>query len=691
MTLPADLLIELGTEELPPKALLTLSNHFQTEVLRRLTQAGLQCGPCRAFATPRRLALLIEQVPARQPDQQIERRGPAVTAAFDALGAPTGAALGFARSCGVEMAALERQATDKGEWLTFRSLVPGLALAALLPGMVEDALAALPIPKRMRWGSADYQFVRPVQWLVLLHGTQVIPAEIFGVRSGAISRGHRYMGAASIPLAVPGDYEQLLATSGRVIVDFAARRERVRALVTQAGVDAGGCPLIDPQLLDEVTALVEWPCAITGSFDAHFLAVPREALIASMQGHQKYFPLEDATGQLLNQFVTIANIDSPQPELIRSGNERVIRPRLSDAVFFWNKDRATPLATRLARLADMVFERRLGSLLEKSERVAVLAGQLAPLFNVLAEHPARAALLSRCDLICEMVGEFPELQGTMGAYYAAHDGEPPAVVAALREFYQPRYAGDAIPASPSGQCLAIADKLDTLTGIFGVGGAPTGDKDPYALRRAALGCLRICMETDSPIDLLAGLNAAAAGHAERIAAGTPLAVFDFMLERARGYFHERGSRADVVESVLVTRPTQPRELRRRILAVEAFLQLPAALSLAAANKRISNILRKAPDFTPGQPDPALLVEPAELALARELALASQETAELASSGDYAGYLARAAALHAPVDAFFEEVLVMAEDDALRRNRLQLLSALQALFLRVADISHIAAT
>ena len=690
MTQAADLLIELGTEELPPKALLALSSHLQTEVLRRFTQAGLHYGPCRAFATPRRLALHIEQVPLHQPDQQIERRGPAVAAAFDAVGAPTGAALGFARSCGVAMTALERHATDKGEWLIFRSLAPGLTLAALLPGMLEEALAALPIPKRMRWGSADYQFVRPVHWLVLLHGTQVIPAEIFGVRSGAVSRGHRHLGVQSIALAQPGDYERLLTTEGRVIADFAIRRERVRALVAQAGVAVGGCPIVDPQLLDEVTALVEWPCAITGSFDAHFLAVPREALIASMQGHQKYFPVEDSNGQLLNQFVTIANLDSPQPELIRQGNERVIRPRLSDAAFFWNKDRATPLAARLPRLGAMVFECRLGSLLEKSERVALLARHLAPLFEVAVDHPARAALLSRCDLLCEMVGEFPELQGTMGAYYAAHDGEPAAVALALREFYQPRYAGDAIPASASGKCLAIADKLDTLTGIFGVGGAPTGDKDPYALRRAALGCLRICMESDSPIDLLAALDAAASGHAERIVAGTAMVVFDFMLERARGYFHERGSRADVVESVLSTRPTRPRELRRRILAVEAFLQLPAALSLAAANKRIGNILRKAPDFTPGNPDPALWVEPAEVVLARALEQASQRAAELWRNGDYAGYLAQLAELHAPVDAFFDEVLVMAEDDALRRNRLQLLSSLQALFLRVADISHIIA-
>jgi glycyl-tRNA synthetase beta chain len=689
MSAAADLLIELGTEELPPKALLGLSTHFHQEILRGLADAGVTHGASRAFATPRRLAVLIDAVPARQPDQKLERRGPAIAAAYDKQGAPSGATLGFARSCGVDFSALERLETDKGAWLVFRSEAAGQTIDALIPGIVERALAALPIPKRMRWGSADHEFVRPVHWLVLVHGESTIPASVYGIASGAITRGHRFMGSQAIQINRPADYAAQLATDGKVVADFAERRAKVLDAVTAAATAAGGQAIIDPALLDEVTALVEWPSAITGSFDAHFLDVPREALIASMQGHQKYFPLEDAQGGLLNQFITIANIESPEPAVIRNGNERVIRPRLSDAAFFWNKDRAQRLDARLARLGEMVFERRLGTLLEKSERIAALAGQLAPLFQAEPTTAARAGLLSRCDLVSEMVGEFPELQGTMGAYYARQDGEGEAVANALGEFYQPRFAGDDIPSSGPGRCVALADKLDSLTGIFGVGGAPTGDKDPYALRRAALGCLRICIESDSAIDLAQALEQAASGHGERITPATATAVFDFVLERARGYFVDRGSRADVVESVLVTRPGAPRELARRIAAVDAFLQLPEAVALAAANKRIGNILRKATGFTPGATDNAHLVEAAELALARELEDASLQTAGFAEAGDYQAYLARLARLQAPVNAFFEQVMVMADDPVLRNARLQLLYALQALFLRVADISLIA--
>ena len=685
----ADLLIELGTEELPPKALLSLSRHFEAEILKRLREAGMAHGEHQSFATPRRLALLVEQVPGQTAPQKIERRGPAVAAAFGKDGAPSGAALGFAKSCGVELDALERLQTDKGEWLVYRSEAPGQTLANLLPSVVEGTLAALPIPKRMRWGNETHEFVRPVHWLVLLHGNEVIPASLFGVQSGRTTRGHRFMGTQQIAIDRPAAYQDLLMDEGKVIAAFDTRRTQIRGLVETAAADAGGTALFDEALLDEVTALVEWPATIVGSFDPHFLDVPREALIASMQGHQKYFPLEGADGRLLNRFVTIANIDSPQPELIRAGNERVIRPRLSDAAFFWNKDKAQPLASRLERLASMVFERRLGSLGDKSERVAMLAAALAPTFEADADAAARAARLSRCDLVSEMVGEFPELQGTMGGYYAAHDGEPPAVVDALREFYQPRFAGDDIPSSPAGRAVALADKLDTLTGIFGIGGAPTGDRDPYALRRAALGCLRICIEAEAPIDLATALGSAAAGHGERITQDAAAAVFDFVLERARGYFNDRGLRQDVVESVLVTRPAVPRELSRRVRAVEAFLELPESAALAAANKRIGNLLRKADDVPAGAPDVSLLVEPAEQALARELADASAQTAEAAAQGDYAGYLARLAQLHGPVNAFFDQVLVMAEDPLLRTARLQLLRGLRDLFLRVADISVIA--
>lgn len=689
MSAHADLLIELGTEELPPKALLGLSRHFSRELLSGLADAGLVHGASVPFASPRRLALLIADVPLSQPDQKLERRGPALGAAFDKAGAPSGAALGFARSCGVAFEALERLETDKGAWLVFRSETAGRPTAELLPEMLNRALAALPIPKRMRWGSADFEFVRPVHWLIVLHGERVVPASVYGVSSGQYSRGHRFMSSQSIRIQRPATYAEQLREEGKVIADFATRRARVEALVRDAGARVGGKPVIDDALLDEVTALVEWPSAIVGSFDAHFLDVPREALVASMQGHQKYFPMEDAHGRLLNQFITIANLDSPDPSAIRDGNERVIRPRLSDAAFFWHKDRAQRLDARLPRLGEMVFERRLGTLLEKSQRVAALASTLAPDFGADAAIAARVGLLSRCDLISEMVGEFPELQGTMGAYYARLDGEPAGVAEALGEFYQPRFAGDAIPSTAAGRSAALADKLDTLTGIFGIGGAPTGDKDPYALRRAALGCLRICIESDATLDLPSALQRASAGHGERIAGEAHLQVFDFMLERARGYFAERNCRADVIESVLITRPAQPRELARRIAAVEAFLLLPEAVALAAANKRIANILRKASDFSPDGGARAALIEPAELTLAQELEEASQQTASYAASGDYQAYLTRLARLQPAINAFFDQVMVMADDRALRDARLHLLHKLQALFLRIADIGLIA--
>lgn len=683
MSTTRDLLIELGTEELPPKALPVLSAAFHTELTKRLRDARFGFSASRAYASPRRLAVLVENLEATQPSQQVERRGPAKAAAFGADGKPTPAALGFARSCGVEFEALETFSTDKGEWLVYRAHQAGRHIGELLPQFLVDALAALPIPKRMRWGSGDAEFVRPVHWLVALHGADVLPAEVYGIPSGNTSRGHRFIGEQAIVIPQPRDYAGLLESRGKVIVDFDIRRERVRALVREAAAAAGGQALIDEALLTEVTALVEWPAPITGSFDAHFLEVPREALVASMQGHQKYFPLEDAQGSLLNRFVTISNIDSPRPDAIRDGNERVIRPRLSDAAFFWRKDRSVTLASRLTRLGDMVFERRLGSLLDKSQRVAALAGELADAFGAAPAAARRAGELSRCDLLSEMVGEFPELQGTMGSHYARHDGEAPEVCVALAEFYQPRFAGDAIPASPAGRATALAEKLDSLVGIFGIGSAPTGDKDPYALRRAALGALRICVEGEAQLDLAAALHQAATAYGNKLAAGAADEVFAFIMERARSYFGDRGTRADVVEAVLAVRPLRPLDIAQRLAAVESFLQLPQAAALAAANKRIANLLRKAPDSDGGNVDPSLLAETAEQQLA-----AAVERVEADPATDYARYLQQLAALHDPVNAFFDGVMVMAEDEALRANRLRLLARLQRLFLRVADVGLI---
>ena len=681
-----DLLIEIGTEELPPKALPLLSRRFGEEIHQRLTQAGLSPGVSERFATPRRLAVVVSGVPLAQPDQAVERRGPALSAARGADGAPTPAALGFARSCGVAFESLETLATDKGEWLVFRAHQAGKPTRDLLGAIIDGALAALPIPKRMRWGAGAEEFVRPVHWIVVLHGPDVVPVTVLGIASGRETRGHRFMGADRIALTTPDTYVSRLENEGKVVADFAARRARIAAAVRAEAAALNCQPIIDEALLDEVTALVEWPVAVTGTFDAHFLDVPREALVATMQGNQKYFPLEDTAGRLANRFITISNIESPRPEFIRNGNERVIRPRFSDAAFFFEKDRRTPLAARRAQLGDIVFERRLGSLLDKTGRVEALAANLAAAFGADPEVVSRAAALSRCDLVSEMVGEFPELQGVMGRYYAQHDGEAPAVAQALGEFYQPRFAGDLIPASPAGRCIACADRLDTLIGIFSVGGAPTGDKDPYALRRAALGSLRLCIEGNAAVDLAASLDAAAracGGEATSVVE----AVLEFILERSRGYFAERGIGADVIEAVLSTHPTQPLNLARRVEAVAQFADRPEARALAAANKRIANILRKTEEDFSGA-STAALCEAEELALAAAVDSIERRSEPLLAKGDYAPYLGELASLHAPVNAFFEAVLVMAEDAALRQARLGLLARIQRMFLRVADVAHL---
>jgi glycyl-tRNA synthetase beta chain len=681
-----DFLVEIGTEELPPKALKTLSQRFTAELAQRLTQAGLEAGATESFASPRRLATLVRGLSLNQPSQAQERRGPAIAAAFGKDGQPTPAALGFARSCNVAFDALERMATDKGEWLVYRAIQPGRPTRELLPDIVQAALGALPIPKRMRWGAGTEEFVRPVHWVVMLLGTEVVDGEILGIRSGRETRGHRFMGTARLALDNAADYAERLEHEGRVIADFARRRDRVAALVRESARAQACRAILNEELLDEVTALVEWPVPVVGTFEAHFLAVPREALIATMQGNQKYFPLESADGALQNRFITIANIESPVPDMIRDGNERVIRPRLSDAAFFFDKDRKTPLAARCAQLASIVFERRLGSLKDKSDRVMHLAMDMAPAFKADPADAARVAQLARCDLVTEMVGEFPELQGTMGRYYALHDGEPPAVAEAIGQFYQPRFAGDAIPASPLGRAVACADRIDTLVGIFSAGGAPTGDRDPYALRRAALGVLRLCIEGDASLDLQQTLAVAASTlGGEAVAQVAP--VFEFVLERARGYFLERGYRQDVIESVLSTRPSAPRDLARRIAAVAEFTALPQAAALAAANKRIANILRKNDTPLEGA-DFAVLCEGEELALAAAVAHISATETEVLAHGDYAAWLNTLAGLHEPVNRFFDAVLVMAEQTDLRLARLALLQRIHGMFLRVADVALI---
>jgi glycyl-tRNA synthetase beta chain len=685
------LLFELGMEELPPKALLSLRDALRDDCLRRLREAGIAPTGVTAFATPRRLALLLDGIPARQPDQVQERRGPAVAAAFDASGAPSKAALGFARSCGVAVEDLGRENTDKGEYLVHREARPGAALEQLLPEVFAASLAALPTPKRMRWGSGDAEFVRPVHWLVVLHGDRLVEMELLGLRSGRITRGHRFHCPQALELAHARDYAEVLERDGMVQASFENRRESIRGQIEAEAAGAGGRALIDADLLDEVTALVEWPVALTGSFDARFLDVPQEALISTMQDNQKYFPLVDAAGHMLPRFIVISNIRSRYPEAVRSGNERVLRPRFADAEFFWEQDRRETLASREPWLATVVFERRLGTLADKSRRLARLMDELAAPMGLDPGLARRAALLAKCDLGTRMVFEFPELQGTMGRYYALHDREPEPLAQALEQHYWPRQAGAALPEGTLAQALALADRLDTLVGIFAIGKEPSGAKDPFALRRAALGLLRILVERELPLELTPLLDAAAATVAEQVsdAATAVPRVRSYILERLRGYLLEQGMAPEVFEAVAAVDPDAPLDFVRRARAVTRFRERPEAEALAAANKRIQNLLRKAEQEGRGEVDEALLQSPAEQLLLEALRGIEPRVAAAVEHGDYVRAMEDLAGLRAPVDAFFDDVMVMAEDPALRANRLALLARLARRFDSVADISRLA--
>jgi glycyl-tRNA synthetase beta chain len=689
MTNHSDFLVELGAEELPPKALPGLAQAFRNELVQGLDGARLAHGEVRVYATPRRLAVVVEALALRQPDQAIERRGPALAAAFDKSGQPTQAALGFARSCGVEIEALATLEGDKGSWLVYRGQQQGAQAVELLPPLVEQALNKLPIPKRMRWGDSAIEFVRPVHWLVMLLGSEVVPGEVLGLASGNVSLGHRFHAPEPIRIDSPSSYSDQLERDGRVIASFERRRERIRAQVEQAAVAVGGVAVIEAGLLDEVTALVEWPVAVTGSFGQEFLAVPAEALISSMQGHQRYFPVRDADGRLMPVFITVANIDSTNPEAVRQGNERVIRPRLADAAFFWEQDRRQPLASRIESQRDVVFQQQLGSVYAKTARVVSLCEWLAPQLGADPAQAARAAWLSRCDLSTEMVGEFPELQGIMARYYAEHDQEPAGVAQALDEQYQPRFGGDAVAASLLGQVLAIADRADTLIGIFAIGREPSGDRDPFALRRAALGLMRTIIERGLEVDLHALLTVAASGFPDEVGAVAQIEkVFDFCLERLRRYYADQGVAAELFDAVAALRPVQPLDFQQRLLACRAFVQLPEAEALAGANKRIRNILRRAGTEVPGAVDAAVLQEPAEKALHRAVEAAAAEVEPLLAQHHYEAALTRLAQLRQPVDQFFDQVMVMADDPRLRDNRLALLQRLEGLFLRIADISRL---
>ena len=685
----ADLLFELGTEELPPTALRRLRDALRDEFVAGLENARLSHGAVRAYAAPRRLALWVRDLALNQPDREVERRGPALKAAFDADGKPTRAAEGFAGSCGTTVEMLDRLETDKGAWLMFRGHEAGQPASALLPEIARQALDRLPIPKRMRWGDSDAEFVRPVHWLAFLHGDNVVPCTLLDATAGRTTRGHRFHHPEALEINSADDYERLLWAEGYVIADFDARRELIRKMVERAAGEAGGTAQVDDDLLDEVTALVEWPAPITGTFEERFLKVPQEALIATMQSNQKYFPLLDGDGRLMARFITVANIATPRPDLVREGNERVIRPRFADAMFFWQQDGKKRLEDHVDSLRHVVFQNQLGSLFEKSERVAALAAHIAGEIGGDAALAKRAGMLSRCDLMTAMVYEFPDMQGTMGRYQAGRDGEPEELASALEEFYLPRFSGDALPETRTGLAISLAEKLDTLTGIFGIGQKPTGEKDPFALRRSALGALRILVEKALDLDLRNLLAAARSGLAGRVSnEAVEDEVFHFMTERLKGYYHEAGFAPDLFDAVVSVSPGSPADFDRRLRAVAAFRELPEAKSLAAANKRIRNILRKAGQEPGREIDTELFEHAAEEGLYARVAEMEEVVAPLAERGDYSGILSQLAGLRESVDTFFDEVMVMTEDDRLRANRLAQLNRLHGLFLQVADVGHL---
>ena len=685
-----DLLVEIGTEELPPKALLKLSTAFSEGVVAGLNKEQLAFSKYQSFATPRRLAILVSDLEEDQQDKNIERVGPAVSAAFNKDGAPTPAAMGFAKSCGVDVDQLSRIQKDGVEKLAFSASEPGKSTQFLLPGIIDKALADLPIPKRMRWGSSRDEFVRPVHWVVLLFGTELVATRILGVESGTFTFGHRFHHNQKIEIDNPSHYEELLVNQGSVIPDFKKRKSLVRDLVNAEAKTIGAHVVIDDDLLEEVTSLVEFPVALLGKFDEHFLEVPAEALILAMKSHQKCFYLTDSTGKLLPRFIAVSNIRSTDPQQVIKGNERVIRPRLSDARFFFETDKHTPLHSRAEQLKKIVFQQNLGTVFEKSARVAILAQSIANAVGGNVEYSKRAAELSKCDLVTSMVGEFADLQGLMGYYYALNDGEPEEVAVAINEQYLPRFAGDSIPASNTGCILALADKLDSIVGMFAIGQPPTGSKDPFALRRAAIGILRILVEAKLDLNLLDTIDTALENFSFiKLAADSRESVFNFLLERFRTWYLEEGISVDVFQSVMSLKPERPLDFHLRVEAVNHFSKMSASASLAAANKRVSNILSKLDQSTIQQSvDPKLLSEPAEIALYKALTEVTLTVTPLFDNANYRDGLQQLASLKDCVDLFFDKVLVMSDDPSLQANRLALLSQLRNLFLRVADISYL---
>ncbi len=734
-----DFLLEIGTEELPPRSLCALQQGLVSALSAGLAKADLAHGELVGFATPRRLAVWVKRLAAQQPEQHLKRRGPPLSAAFDAAGRPTRAALGFAESCGTSLEALQRLDEGKGTFLFFLGTKAGERAVVLLPGLVQAALDALPIARRMHWGAGTALFVRPVHWVVMLYGREVVPATLLDTPAGQLTRGHRFHAPRPIRIASPGSYERTLRERGHVLADFAGRRERIRTQVTAAAAEAQGRALISEALLQEVTALVEWPVALTGRFEERFLSLPREVLISTLEDHQRYFPVEDARGGLLPAFIAVSNIQSREPATVRAGNERVVRARLADGAFFWEQDRRQPLVARCTGLDAVTFQAKLGSLGDKTRRVGALTAEIAVAAGGSREHAVRAAQLCKCDLLSAMVGEFPELQGIMGTYYAQADGEPHEVAVAIREHYLPRAAGDQLPATRAGLALAIADKLDTLAGIFAIGEKPTGTKDPFGLRRAALGVQRMLIEKGLDLDLgryidqaLAGVRADIARLRATAATATPARaaapatqsaqpteaapvrtpagaaatptdstageIYDFLMERLRAYYLDNAGApplpgqavvtTEMFDAVLAARPASPLDFDARLKALSTFLELPESASLTAANKRIANILRKANETPPPEVDVLRLRESAEVRLFDSMRALRDAVATATARREYAGALGQLAQLRPAVDAFFDQVMVMDENPQLRANRLSLLAQLQGLFAGVADLSRL---
>ncbi|MGR8981144.1 MAG: glycine--tRNA ligase subunit beta [Gammaproteobacteria bacterium] len=681
------LLFELGSEELPPKNLLSLATALRNNIVERLNAAGLNFSDSHFYATPRRLAVFIENLSTAQPDLTVEKRGPAIQAAFAADGSPSKAALGFAASCGTTFDDLQRLKTDKGEWLSFNQNIKGQSTENLLPDIIRQSLSDLPIAKRMRWGNFTAEFVRPVHWAVLLFGHDVIPTEILGLSTGRATKGHRFHAPGELTIESPDTYLKTLHEKGRVIADFDNRKNLIRLGAEKAALTVNGAAHIEEELLEEVTALNEWPVPIVGSFDPRFLSLPAEVLITTMQTNQKYFPVKNGSGALLPYFITFSNIESRRPESIQRGNERVITPRLTDAEFFWNQDRKKTLADRFENLSGIVFQEKLGTVADKTERVVRLAEYIAKKLNADVEWAKRAALLAKTDLMTEMVGEFGNLQGIMGKYYALADGEPAVVALAIEEHYYPKHAGGPTPRSQTGQIVAIAEKIDTLCGIFSAGLIPTGDKDPYALRRAALGTLRIIIEHRLNLDIveLTDLSFNLFKHSfDRTA--TRKAVIDFIFDRLKSYCLDKSYLPDEFDAVMAVNPTEPYDFIQRLEAVKAFRRLPQAESLASANKRIRNILKKSD--TPIPPAVEGLVESDELNLLTVAEQSSEDIQPLLAKRDYQGTLKRLAETEPAVNAFFDHVMVMTEDMKLRASRLALLTLLSEQFLTCADISKL---